>query len=295
MEAGHDQIIRDPQSNSGNRPVRTLEGKVALVSGAGRGIGRAIGMKLAQEGARVVLNDLDAEPVQQTIELIRQSGAEAVACVGSVTEPQFGERFVQCALETYEGLDIIVNNAGYTWDSVIQKMTDEQWQSIIDVHLTAPFRILRAAAEFIRSAAKREAAAGQEIFRKVVNISSISGLCGNAGQFNYAAAKAGISGATKALSKEWGRYKVNVNCVAFGFIRTRLSESAARDNATVEIEGRKIKIGVNQDLIATAERTIPLGRLGTPEEGAGAVYLLCLPESNYISGETLVCSGGFMM
>lgn len=275
--------------------MNPLEGKVALVSGAGRGIGRAIGIKLAQEGARVVLNDLDDEPLQETIVMIKQSGGEAVACVGSVTEPEFGERFVQGALDNFGALDIIVNNAGYTWDSVIQKMTDEQWQSIIDVHLTAPFRILRAASEFIRAAAKREAAAGQEIFRKVVNISSISGLCGNAGQVNYAAAKAGIVGATKALSKEWGRYKVNVNCVAFGFIRTRLSESDVRDQATVEIEGKKIKVGVNQDLIAAAEHMIPLGRLGTPEEGAGAVYLLCLPESNYISGETLVCSGGFMM
>ena len=174
-------------------------------------------------------------------------------------------------------------------------MTDEQWQAIIDVHLTAPFRILRAAAEFIRAAAKREAATGKEIFRKVVNISSISGLCGNAGQFNYAAAKAGIVGATRALSKEWGRYKVNVNCVAFGFIKTRLSESPAHADETIEIEGKKIKIGVNEDLIAAAEHTIPLGRFGTPEEGAGAVYLLCLPESNYISGQTLVCSGGFMM
>ena len=273
----------------------TLEGKIALVTGAGRGIGRAIGIKLAQEGARVVLNDLDADPVQETIDLIKQSGGDAIACVGSVTEPEFGERFVQCALDNFGGIDIIINNAGYTWDSVIQKMTDEQWQAIIDVHLTAPFRILRAASESIRSAAKREAAAGQEVFRKVVNISSISGLCGNAGQINYAAAKAGIVGATKALAKEWGRYKVNVNCVAFGFIRTRLSESDVRDGATVEIEGRKIKIGVNQDLIAAAEHMIPLGRLGTTEEGAGAVYLLCLPESNYISGETLVCSGGFMM
>jgi 3-oxoacyl-[acyl-carrier protein] reductase len=275
--------------------MSTLEGKVALVTGAGRGIGRAIGLKLAHAGARLVLNDLDAEPVQETIEMIRQSGGDAVACVGSVTEPKFGERFVQSALDNYAGLDIIVNNAGYTWDNVIQKMTDDQWQAIVDVHLTAPFRILRAASEFIRTAAKREAAAGQEIFRKVVNISSISGLCGNAGQINYAAAKAGIVGATKALSKEWGRYKVNVNCVAFGFIRTRLSESDIRDNTTVEIEGRKIKIGVNQDLIAAAEHAIPLGRFGTPDEGAGAVYLLCLPESNYISGETLVCSGGFMM
>ena len=275
--------------------MRKLEGKVALVSGAGRGIGRAIGLKLAAEGARVVLSDLDNEPLQDTIDEINQAGGKAVACAGSVTEPRFGERFVQTALEHYGGLDIIVNNAGYTWDSVIQKMTDEQWQSIIDVHLTAPFRILRAAAEFIRTAAKNEAAAGQEVFRKVVNISSISGLFGNAGQLNYAAAKAGIVGATRALSKEWGRYKVNVNCVAFGFIKTRLSETSASRNTTLEIEGKQIRIGVNEDLMAAAERMIPLGRLGTPEEGAGAVYLLCLPESNYISGETLLCSGGFRM
>jgi 3-oxoacyl-[acyl-carrier protein] reductase len=275
--------------------MRKLTGKVALVSGAGRGIGRAIGIKLADEGARVVLNDVDAGPVEETIKSIKHAGGEAIACVGSVTEPEFGERFVQTALNNYGGLDIIINNAGYTWDGVIQKMSDDQWQSILDVHLTAPFRILRAAADFIRSAAKTEAAAGQEVFRKIVNISSISGQYGNAGQLNYAAAKAGIVGLTRALSKEWGRYKVNVNCVAFGFIKTRLSESTTGDNATVEIAGRKIRIGVNEDLMAAAERTIPLGRLGTPEEGAGAVYLFCLPESNYISGETLLCSGGFRM
>jgi 3-oxoacyl-[acyl-carrier protein] reductase len=275
--------------------MKKLEGKVALVTGAGRGIGRAIALKLAEEGARVVVNDLDVEPAQETLELVKQLGAEAISCVGSVTETQFGERFVESALKNYGGLDIIVNNAGYTWDNVIQKMNDEQWQAIIDVHLTAPFRILRAETEFIRSAAKNETAEGREVYRKVVNISSISGLCGNAGQINYAAAKAGIVGATNALSKEWGRYRVNVNCVAFGFIKTRLSESPAHGDASVEIEGKKIKIGVNEDLIAAAERMIPLGRFGTPEEAAGAVYLLCLPESNYISGQTLVCSGGFMM
>ena len=275
--------------------MRKLQNKVALVSGAGRGIGRAIARKLAAEGAQVIVNDLDAAPARETLESIKQMGGEAVACVGNVAASDFGERFVKTALDSYGAIDIIVNNAGYTWDSVIQKMSDEQWQAIIDVHLTAPFRILRAAAEFIRAAAKKEAAAGEEVFRKVVNISSISGLYGNAGQYNYAAAKAGMVGATKALSKEWGRYKVNVNCVAFGFIKTRLSESSAHGEATVQIEDRNIKIGVNEDLIATAERSIPLGRFGTPEEGAGAVYLLCLPESNYISGQTLVCSGGFAM
>lgn len=275
--------------------MRKLEGKVALVSGSGRGIGRAIALKLAAEGARVVVNDLDREPAEETVELLKETGSNAVACIGSVTDVGFAERFIQTALQNYGTLDIIVNNAGYTWDNVIQKMSDEQWQSIIDVHLTAPFRILRAAADFIRAAAKKEAVAGEEVFRKVVNISSISGLWGNAGQMNYAAAKAGIVGATKALSKEWGRYKVNVNCVAFGFIQTRLSQSPASADATVEIEGRNIKIGISDELIARAQQTIPLGRFGTPDEAAGAVYLLCLPESNYISGQVLTCSGGFRM
>jgi 3-oxoacyl-[acyl-carrier protein] reductase len=275
--------------------MRKLEGKVALVSGSGRGIGRAIALKLAGDGARVVVNDLDADPALETVELIKESGAEAVACVGTVTARDFGERFVKTALDSYGSLDIIVNNAGYTWDGVIQKMTDEQWQAILEVHMTAPFRILRAAAPVIRAASKREAEACQEVYRKVINISSISGLCGNVGQLNYAAAKAGIIGMTKAMSKEWGRYRVNVNCVAFGFINTRLTESSAADDATIEVEGRQIKVGVNQDLEAAMEWMIPLRRMGTPEEAAGAVYLLCLPESNYISGETIVCAGGLMM
>src|SRR6266496_6859786 len=226
--------------------MKKLDGKVALVTGAGRGIGRAIALKLGEEGARVVVNDLDVDPAQETIELVRQLGAEAVACVGSVTEPQFGERFVDSALKNYGGLDIIINNAGYTWDNVIQKMTDEQWQSIIEVHLTAPFRILRAGTEFIRNAAKNEAAQGREVFRKVVNISSISGLCGNAGQMNYAAAKAGIVGATKALSKEWGRYRVNVNCVAFGFIKTRLSESPLTAMPRLKLKARRSRWELTQ-------------------------------------------------
>jgi len=171
-------------------------------------------------------------------------------------------------------------------------MTDEQWNAIIDVHLSAPFKILRAASEFIRAASKKEAEAGQEVFRKVVNISSIAGLGGNAGQANYSAAKAGIIGLTLALAKEWGRYKVNVNCVAFGMIKTRLTEASAGGDASIDIEGRKIKVGVNPELLKMMERSIPLGRGGTPEEAAGSVYLLCTPESNYISGQTLVCGGG---
>jgi 3-oxoacyl-[acyl-carrier protein] reductase len=272
--------------------MKKLEGKVAIVSGSGRGIGRAIAMKLASEGAKVVVNDLDAGPAEQTVADIKTAGGMALACAGSVTADGFAEKFVKTAIDGFGGLDIIINNAGYTWDNVVQKMTDEQWNAIIDVHLTAPFKILRAASEFIRVASRKEAEAGQEVFRKVVNISSIAGTGGNAGQANYSAGKAGIIGLTKALSKEWGRYKVNVNAVAFGMIKTRLTEASAGGNASIDIEGQKIKVGVNPELLEMMERTIPLGRGGTPEEAAGSVYLLCIPESNYVSGQTLICGGG---
>ena len=263
-----------------------------MISGSGRGIGRAIALKLASEGANLVVNDIDAAPAQATVDAAKEFGIQAVTCIGSVTEDGFSERFVKTALDNFNGLDIIVNNAGYTWDNVIQKMEDDQWQAILAVHLTAPFRILRAAAEFIRSAAKREAEAGQEVFRKIVNISSIAATNGNAGQVNYSAAKAGVIGLTRALSKEWGRYKVTVNCVAFGLIATRLTEGAAGGDSTIQIEGKQIKVGVNPDLLKAMERMIPLGRAGTPTDAAGSVYLLCLPESNYISGQVLTCSGG---
>jgi 3-oxoacyl-[acyl-carrier protein] reductase len=272
--------------------MKKLEGKVAIVSGSGRGIGRAVAMKLASEGAKVVVNDLDAAPAEQTVADIKAAGGQALACAGSVTADGFAEKFVKTAIDGFGGLDIVINNAGYTWDNVIQKMTDEQWHSILDVHLTAPFKILRAAADYIRHQSKVEAEAGKEVFRKVVNISSIAGTGGNAGQANYSAAKAGIIGLTKALSKEWGRYKVNVNAVAFGMIKTRLTEAPAGGEASIDVEGRKIKVGVNPDLLALMERSIPLGRGGTPEEAAGSVYLLCTPESNYISGQTLICGGG---
>jgi 3-oxoacyl-[acyl-carrier protein] reductase len=272
-----------------------LAGRVAIVSGSGRGIGQAVALKLAQEGARVVVNDLDREVAEQAVEDIRAAGGEAVSCWGNVTAPDFAERFVKTAVDSFGGLDIIVNNAGYTWDSVIQKMTDEQWYAMIDCHLTAPFRILRAAQPVIRALMKQETEAGQRHNRKVVNISSIAGLGGNAGQANYAAAKAGITGLTKTLSKEWGRMQVNVNTVAFGFIRTRLTEVTADANAKVEIDGRQIKVGVNPDLMKAMEAQIPLGRGGTPAEAAGAVYLFCIPESDYVSGQTLVCGGGYTL
>lgn len=264
-----------------------LSGKVAIVSGAGRGIGRAVALKLAREGALVVVNDRDETPTRDTVSAIEAAGGRAAMCVGSVTDADFGERFVNAALERFGGLDIVVNNAGYTWDSVIQKMTDEQFQAIMDVHVTAPFRILRAASEPFRRFAKQEAAEGREVFRKVVNISSVSGTGGNAGQVNYASAKAAVIGMTKALAKEWGRYRVNVNCVAFGFIRTAMTQPLAADGDR--------KVGVPAELIEKLERDfIPLGRLGTPEEAADGVYLFCAPESNYISGQVITVGGGIV-
>ena len=270
-----------------------LTGKTALITGSGRGIGRALALKLASEGARVVVNDLDAEPANEVVETIRGLGGEAVVCIGSVTAPDFAERFVKTAVDHFRGIDIVVNNAGYTWDNVIQKMTDEQWYAIMDCHLTAPFRILRAAYPVISAAAKAEAAAGQEVFRKVVNISSIA-AGGNAGQTNYSSAKAGLLGMTKTLAREWGRMKVNVNAVAFGHIETRLTQAlAGNDSKTVTIEGREIKVGIQQSMIDAGKHMIPLGRPGTPEEAANSVYLFCTPESNYVSGQVLVCGGGF--
>jgi 3-oxoacyl-[acyl-carrier protein] reductase len=271
---------------------RKLEGKVALITGSGRGIGRAIALKLASEGARVVVNDLDDAPAQELVAAIRATGGQALACVGSVTAPDFAERFIGTAVQEFKGLDILINNAGYTWDNVVQKMTDEQWYAMIDVHLTAPFRILKAAQPVIRALSKADADAGRRVVRKVVNISSVAGLFGNAGQANYATAKAGITGMTMTLAKEWGRMNTTVNCVAFGLIRTRLTDATADSDTTAHIDGRDIKVGVNPDLMAMMERSIPLGRGGTTEEAAGAVYLLCIPESDYVSGQTLICSGG---
>jgi 3-oxoacyl-[acyl-carrier protein] reductase len=248
--------------------TKKLEGKVALITGSGRGIGRSIALKLASEGAHVVVNDLDEAPAQEVVAAIRAAGGQAVACIGSVTAPDFAERFIGTAVSEFKGLDIIVNNAGYTWDNVVQKMTDEQWYAMLDVHLTAPFRILRAAQPVIRALSKQEKEAGKSVVRKVVNISSVAGLFGNAGQTNYSTAKAGIVGMTQTLAKEWGRMNVTVNCVAYGFIKTRLTVSADSD-ATENIDGREIKVGVNPDLMAAMERIDSAGPWRHARRGSG--------------------------
>ena len=268
-----------------------LEGKVALVTGSGRGIGNAIAMRLAREGARLVINDLDAEPAQHTVEELKAMGVEAVACVGNVSAPDFADRFISTAMSNFKSIDIIVNNAGFTWDDVVQKMSDEQWYAILDCHMTAPFRILRAAYPHIKALAAADKEAGREVYRKIVNISSTSGLNGNAGQINYSGAKAGVIGMTRAMAREWGRFNVNVNAVAFGLIHTRMTSADAKAGATVNIEGREIRVGLNPEMLKSHAQRNPLGRGGTPEEAAGGVYLFCSPDSNYITGQVIAVAG----
>jgi 3-oxoacyl-[acyl-carrier protein] reductase len=269
----------------------SLKGKTALVTGSGRGIGRAIAMQLAQAGASVMLSDIDREPLFETGALIDSAGGTAKALPGDLTQPDFPQKLVDFTVNGFGSIDIIVNNAGYTWDNVIQKMTDEQFQAMLDIHLVAPFRILRAASAYIREAAKREIAEGRRVMRKVVNITSISGVDGIAGQAGYGSAKAGINGLTKVMAKEWGRYNVNVNSVGFGLIETRLIQPLDA-GGTIDMKGHQIKVGVQAAMREAAKATTPLGRLGTPEEAAGPVLFFCSPLSDYVSGEVLIVSGG---
>ena len=270
----------------------TLESKVALITGSGRGIGCAIAEKLAAAGAAVMINDLDPGPASETEAAIRQSGGRAAHLAGDVTAPDFPQKLVDATLATFGGLDIIVNNAGYTWDNVIQKTTDEQYLAMLSIHLVAPFRILRAASTHIREAAKREAAEGRRVMRKVVNITSIAGTDGNPGQGGYSSGKAGVIGLTKTMAKEWGRYNVNVNAVGFGLIETRLTQPLTQAGATIDVQGRQIAVGGQPKTLDALKAVCPLGRAGTPEEAAGAVLFFCSPLSDYVTAEVLICGGG---
>jgi len=240
----------------------------------------------------VVINDLDGHALDETALSIRNAGGRAEALAGDVTLPTFPPQFVATALATFGSLDIIVNNAGYTWDNVIQKTSDEQFQSMLDIHLVTPFRILREASAWIRETAKKESAAGQRVMRKVVNITSIAGTDGNPGQAGYSSRKSGVIGLTKTLAKEWGRYNVNVNAVGFGLIETRLTQALSGPGASIEIKGHEIPVGVQSKVLDAIRDRCPLGRLGSPEEAAGAVLFFCSPLSDYVTGEILICGGG---
>ena len=265
-----------------------LDGKAAIVTGSARGIGRATAELLAEHGARVMINDLDGDAAEQTAGEI---GGDAVSFAGDLTQEGVCDKLVDHAVEAFGQIDIIVNNAGYTWDGPIHKMSDKQFQGMLDIHTVVPFRVLRAAAPHLREPAKEERQEGREVFRKVVNISSISGTMGNAGQANYAAGKAAVVGLTKTLAKEWGQFKINVNAVAFGFIETRLTAEKAEDN-TMQIGGETVQLGIPEQMRGMASYVIPLGRPGTPQEAAGGVFFLCSPWSNYVHGQTLNITGG---
>jgi 3-oxoacyl-[acyl-carrier protein] reductase len=265
-----------------------LDGKAAIVTGSARGIGRATAELLSEQGARVLVNDLDGDVAEQAAGEIQ---GDTAVYSGDLTKEGACDELVQKAVDEFGQIDIIVNNAGYTWDGPIHKMTDQQFQAMLDIHNVVPFRVLRAAAPHLREPAKKEKEAGQEVFRKVVNISSISGTMGNAGQANYSSGKSGVVGLTKTLAKEWGQFKINVNAVAFGFVETRLTASK-EESDSIEREGQEIKLGIPEQMRAMASMLIPLGRPATPEEAAGGVFFLCSPWSNYVHGQVLNVTGG---
>ena len=267
-----------------------LEGRVAIVTGAARGIGRSIVKKLANEGAQVIANDLDAAPLAEGVDKLTQHGLTVHALPGDITEQATAEALVSIALERYGDLHIVVNNAGYIWNSAAVKHTDEQWHAMLDVHATGPFRLLREAGHHFR----QQASNPPDTLRKVVNISSISGIYGAATQLAYSSAKAAVVGMTKTLAREWGRYHVTVNCVAFGYIDTRLIEPFEDQPNQVTIKDRDHPVGLTAAQRESAKGMTALGRLGRPEDAANAVYLLCIPESDFITGEVLVASGGLM-
>jgi 3-oxoacyl-[acyl-carrier protein] reductase len=265
-----------------------LDGKAAIVTGSARGIGRATAELLAEQGARVLVNDLDADVAEQTASEI---SGETTVFGGDLTKEGVPDQLIQKAVDEFGQIDIIVNNAGYTRDGVAHKMTDDQFQAMLDIHTVVPFRILRAAAPHLREPAKQEKEEGREVFRKVVNVSSISGTMGNAGQVNYSAGKAGVVGLTKTLAKEWGQLKINVNAVAFGFVETRLTAAKESGNVMTK-DGEEIQLGIPEQRRAMAAMIIPIGRPASPEEAAGPVFFLCSPWSDYVHGQVLNVTGG---
>ena len=266
-----------------------LDGKAAIVTGSARGIGRATAELFVAEGARVLINDLDPDIAEQTASEI---DGETAVFAGDLTKEGAADELVKAATDAFGTVDIAINNAGYTWDGVAHKMSDEQFQAMLDIHTIVPFRVARALAPAWREAAKAERGEGKEVFRKIVNVSSTSGMMGNAGQVNYSAAKMGVVGLTKTLAKEWGQFKINVNAVAFGFVETRLTGAKEAGEEMTSPSGEKIELGIPEQMRAMASAIIPLGRPATPEEASGPVLFLSSPLANYMHGQVLNVTGG---
>ena len=266
-----------------------LDGKAAIVTGSARGIGRATAELFVREGAKVLINDIDGDVAEQAAGEI---DGETAVFAGDLTSPDVPDGLVSTAIEAFGAVDIVVNNAGYTWDGVVHRMTDEQFQAMLDIHTIVPFRVTRAIAPHWRDAAKAEQAEGKEVFRKLVNVSSISGTMGNAGQVNYSAAKAGVVGMTKTLAKEWGQFKINCNAVAFGFVETRLTQAKEKGEQLETASGEKVDLGIPEQMRAMATMVIPLGRPAQPEEAAGPVLFLCSGLANYVHGQVINVTGG---
>ena len=268
-----------------------LDGKSAIVTGSARGIGRATAELLSEQGAQVLINDLDGDVAEEAAKEIK---GETAVFAGDLTKEGACDDMVKAAIDAFGQVDAVVNNAGYTWDGVVHKMSDEQFQAMLDIHTIVPFRVIRALAPSWREAAKAEREKDEENFRKIVNISSISGTMGNAGQANYSSAKAGVTGLTKTIAKEWGQFKVNCNAVAFGFVETRLTQ-AKEKGEKIQAAGdskEQVELGIPEQMRTMASMTIPLGRPAQPEEAAGPVLFLCSPLANYIPGQVINVTGG---
>jgi 3-oxoacyl-[acyl-carrier protein] reductase len=265
-----------------------LDDRVAVITGAGRGIGRACALTFVREGARVVINDVDPAPAEEAraaCEALR-AGSAAVH-LGSVADPKATSALMATAADTFGKLDILVNNAGITRDKMAHAMPDEWWDLVIDVNLTGTFNCIRSAAPFMRDVAKREVEQhGRPAYhRKIVNFFSTAAIRGNPGQINYTAAKMGNVGITRTVAVEWGRFGINVNAVAPGFTNTRLTAPKQKGD----------ELGVPEEQRQRTLERIPIGRFGEPEDIANAVLFFSSPLSDYITGQTINVSGGMQI
>ena len=269
-----------------------LAGRCALVTGAGRGIGQATAVKLAADGAILVINDIDKDACEAVATSINEAVGKAIAVPADLTQDDRAEHLINTCMDAFGHLDILVNNAGYVWNSAMHRHSDEQWQAMLDMHATVPFRILRAYYPYLKEMVQRERESGEVRCRKIVNISSVSGTEGAPTQIAYSAGKAAVVGMTRTLAKEWGHFNVTVNCVAFGPISTRLTQTYEGEPPTIEVGGRDFKVGLSQQQVDNMVPTVPLKRVGEPNDAAGAIYLFCIPESDFVTGQLLLCSGG---